>query len=119
MCIFHFKGSGKKTLARKLAQIWKCIYIEGKHTLYLEHCIGFVIPFVLEYPFFLVIQNDMLLIASKTTDEDQVIILSDTQLLKNSLLGIKRFKNCPPAPPPPFFFFPQKPIYNQITFSVM
>uniref|UniRef100_A0A8C3C0F7 Adenylate kinase 9 n=1 Tax=Cairina moschata TaxID=8855 RepID=A0A8C3C0F7_CAIMO len=67
-------GSGKKTLARKLAQIWKCIYIEGKHTLYLEHCIGFVIPFVLEYPFFLVIQNDMLLIASKTTDEDQVII---------------------------------------------
>uniref|UniRef100_A0A8B9DH83 Adenylate kinase 9 n=1 Tax=Anser cygnoides TaxID=8845 RepID=A0A8B9DH83_ANSCY len=34
-------GSGKKTLARKLAQIWKCIYIEGKHTLYLEHCIGF------------------------------------------------------------------------------
>uniref|UniRef100_A0A8C0EWQ7 Adenylate kinase 9 n=1 Tax=Bubo bubo TaxID=30461 RepID=A0A8C0EWQ7_BUBBB len=27
-------GSGKKTLARKLAQIWKCIFIEGKHTLY-------------------------------------------------------------------------------------
>lgn len=108
MCIFHFKGSGKKTLARKLAQIWKCIYIEGKHTLYLEHCIGFVIPFVLEYPFFLVIQNDMLLIASKTTDEDQVIILSDTQLLKNSLLGIKRFKNCPPAPPSPLFFFSSK-----------
>uniref|UniRef100_A0A672TIB4 Adenylate kinase 9 n=1 Tax=Strigops habroptila TaxID=2489341 RepID=A0A672TIB4_STRHB len=36
-------GSGKKTLARKLAQIWKCIFIEGKHTLYLEHCIGFII----------------------------------------------------------------------------
>uniref|UniRef100_A0A8D0FE12 Uncharacterized protein n=1 Tax=Strix occidentalis caurina TaxID=311401 RepID=A0A8D0FE12_STROC len=30
-------GSGKKTLARKLAQIWKCIFIEGKHTLYFCH----------------------------------------------------------------------------------
>uniref|UniRef100_A0A8C0ARS5 Adenylate kinase 9 n=1 Tax=Buteo japonicus TaxID=224669 RepID=A0A8C0ARS5_9AVES len=36
-------GSGKKTLARKLSEIWKCIFIEGKHTLYLEHCIGFII----------------------------------------------------------------------------
>uniref|UniRef100_A0A663LU53 AAA+ ATPase domain-containing protein n=1 Tax=Athene cunicularia TaxID=194338 RepID=A0A663LU53_ATHCN len=29
-------GSGKKTLARKLAQIWKCIFIEGKHMLYCQ-----------------------------------------------------------------------------------
>uniref|UniRef100_A0A8C0ARV3 Adenylate kinase 9 n=1 Tax=Buteo japonicus TaxID=224669 RepID=A0A8C0ARV3_9AVES len=40
-------GSGKKTLARKLSEIWKCIFIEGKHTLYLEHCIGFIISFEL------------------------------------------------------------------------
>lgn len=45
--IFLFKGSGKKTLARKLAQIWKCILIEGKHALCLERCIKFIIPFVL------------------------------------------------------------------------
>uniref|UniRef100_A0A8C3LXR3 Adenylate kinase 9 n=1 Tax=Chrysolophus pictus TaxID=9089 RepID=A0A8C3LXR3_CHRPC len=37
-------GSGKKTLARKIAQIWKCILIEGKHALCLEHCIKFIIP---------------------------------------------------------------------------
>uniref|UniRef100_A0A8C4TXD1 Adenylate kinase 9 n=1 Tax=Falco tinnunculus TaxID=100819 RepID=A0A8C4TXD1_FALTI len=40
-------GSGKKTLARKLSQIWKCIFIEGKYTLYLELCIGFIISFEL------------------------------------------------------------------------
>uniref|UniRef100_A0A8B9QFZ8 Uncharacterized protein n=1 Tax=Apteryx owenii TaxID=8824 RepID=A0A8B9QFZ8_APTOW len=31
-------GSGKKTLARKLAQIWKCTFIEGNCMLYSEHC---------------------------------------------------------------------------------
>uniref|UniRef100_A0A8C2TCB1 Adenylate kinase 9 n=1 Tax=Coturnix japonica TaxID=93934 RepID=A0A8C2TCB1_COTJA len=40
--------SGKKTLAGKLAQIWKCILIEGKQTLCLEHCIKFIIPFCQE-----------------------------------------------------------------------
>uniref|UniRef100_G1NL59 Uncharacterized protein n=1 Tax=Meleagris gallopavo TaxID=9103 RepID=G1NL59_MELGA len=44
-------GSGKKTLARKLAQIWKCILIEGKHALCLEHCIKFIIPFCQELLF--------------------------------------------------------------------
>ncbi|NXU76446.1 KAD9 kinase, partial [Oreotrochilus melanogaster] len=33
MCIFNFKGSGKKTLARKLAQAWKCILIEASEVI--------------------------------------------------------------------------------------
>ncbi|NWI93918.1 KAD9 kinase, partial [Pitta sordida] len=31
--IFHFKGSGKKTLARKLAQRWNCIFIEASEVI--------------------------------------------------------------------------------------
>uniref|UniRef100_A0A8C3U4C0 Adenylate kinase 9 n=1 Tax=Catharus ustulatus TaxID=91951 RepID=A0A8C3U4C0_CATUS len=41
--VFGKPGSGKKTLARKLAQRWNCIFIEGKHMLFLEHFFGFTI----------------------------------------------------------------------------
>uniref|UniRef100_H0ZPC8 Adenylate kinase 9 n=1 Tax=Taeniopygia guttata TaxID=59729 RepID=H0ZPC8_TAEGU len=41
LIVFGKPGSGKKTLASKLAQRWNCIFIEGKHMLFLEHCFGF------------------------------------------------------------------------------
>uniref|UniRef100_H0ZPC4 Adenylate kinase 9 n=1 Tax=Taeniopygia guttata TaxID=59729 RepID=H0ZPC4_TAEGU len=43
LIVFGKPGSGKKTLASKLAQRWNCIFIEGKHMLFLEHCFGFTV----------------------------------------------------------------------------
>lgn len=86
MCIFHFKGSGKQTLARKLAQIWKCIFIEGKHntifgTLHFLHNIfWFRMSSLLP-----VIQNGRFLNDVRTTGRDQVTIFPEMLLLKNGL----------------------------------